>query len=349
MHSAALVSLATSVPQHTFLQKDVLAAAWEILGSRFPDFARFASIFANTGIVKRHGVKPFDWYLTPRGWPERTEAFLQGAEALFIDVAGKALANAGLRAADVDTVVTVCSTGIATPSLDARVARRMGFRSDVSRVPVFGLGCAGGVSGLSIASRLAQAKPGANVLLVTIELCSLAVRLDEVTKANVIATSLFGDGAAAVVVRAGDGGETRIESSGEHLWPDTLNVMGWSVDPLGFGVILRRTIPDFVANELKPALIQILARMQLSLADIGRFVCHPGGAKVINAIESALSLDQGALDHERQVIADYGNMSAPTVLFILERALARGLPARSLMTALGPGFTASCVSLRHSA
>jgi alkylresorcinol/alkylpyrone synthase len=349
MHSAALVSLATSVPQHTFLQKDVLAAAWEILGSRFPDFARFSSIFANTGIVKRHGVKPFDWYLTPRGWPERTEAFLEGAEALYIDVANKALAGAGLRAADVDTVITVCSTGIATPSLDARVARRMGFRSDVSRVPVFGLGCAGGVSGLSIASRLAQAKPGANVLLVTIELCSLAVRLDEVTKANVIATSLFGDGAAAVVVRAGDGGETQIESTGEHLWPDTLNVMGWSVDPLGFGVILRRTIPDFVTNELKPALIQILARMQLSLADIGRFVCHPGGAKVINAIESALSLDQGTLDHERQVIADYGNMSAPTVLFILERARARGLPARSLMTALGPGFTASCVSLRHTA
>jgi alkylresorcinol/alkylpyrone synthase len=349
MHSAALVSLATSVPQHTFLQKDVLAAAWDILGSRFPDFARFASIFANTGIVKRHGVKPFDWYLTPRGWPERTEAFLEGAEALFIDVANKALASAGLRAADVDTVITVCSTGIATPSLDARVARRMGFRSDVSRVPVFGLGCAGGVSGLSIASRLAQAKPGANVLLVTIELCSLAVRLDEVTKANVIATSLFGDGAAAVVVRAGDGGETRIESTGEHLWPDTLNVMGWSVDPLGFGVILRRTIPDFVANELKPVLIQILARMQLSLADIGRFICHPGGAKVINAIESALLLDQGTLDHERQVIADYGNMSAPTVLFILERARARGLPQRSLITALGPGFTASCVSLRHTA
>ena len=349
MHSAALVSLATSVPQHTFLQKDVLAAAWDILGSRFPDFARFASIFANTGIVKRHGVKPFDWYLTPRGWPERTEAFLEGAEALYIDVANKALAGAGLRAADVDTVITVCSTGIATPSLDARVARRMGFRSDVSRVPVFGLGCAGGVSGLSIASRLAQAKPGANVLLVTIELCSLAVRLDEVTKANVIATSLFGDGAAAVVVRAGDGGETRIESTGEYLWPDTLNVMGWSVDPLGFGVILRRTIPDFVANELKPVLIQILARMQLSLADIGRFICHPGGAKVINAIESALLLDQGTLDHERQVIADYGNMSAPTVLFILERARARGLPPRSLITALGPGFTASCVSLRYTA
>ena len=349
MHSAALVSLATSVPAHTFLQKDVLAAAWDIFGSRFPDYERFASIYTNTGIIKRHGVKPFDWYLTPRGWPERTEAFLEGAEALFIEVAGKALASAGIRAADVDTVVTVCSTGIATPSLDARVHRRMGFRSDVSRVPVFGLGCAGGASGLSIASRLAQARPGTNVLLVTIELCSLALRLDELTKANIIATSLFGDGAAAIVLRAGDGGETQIESTGEHLWPDTLDVMGWSVDPLGFGVILRRTVPEFVSSELKPALEQILSRMRLSLADIGRFICHPGGAKVINAIETALALDQGTLDHERDVIADYGNMSAPTVLFILQRALAKGLPARSLLTALGPGFTASCVSLRRAA
>ena len=349
MHSAALVSLATSVPAHTFLQKDVLAAAWDIFGSRFPDYERFASIYTNTGIIKRHGVKPFDWYLTPRGWPERTEAFLEGAEALFIEVAGKALASAGIRAADVDTVVTVCSTGIATPSLDARVHRRMGFRSDVSRVPVFGLGCAGGASGLSIASRLAQARPGSNVLLVTIELCSLALRLDELTKANIIATSLFGDGAAAIVLRAGDGGETQIESTGEHLWPDTLDVMGWSVDPLGFGVILRRTVPEFVSSELKPALEQILSRMRLSLADIGRFICHPGGAKVINAIETALALDQGTLDHERDVIADYGNMSAPTVLFILQRALAKGLPARSLLTALGPGFTASCVSLRRAA
>ncbi|HXB81178.1 MAG TPA: type III polyketide synthase [Bradyrhizobium sp.] len=348
MHSAALVSLATSVPAHTFLQKDVLAAAWDIFGSRFPDYERFASIYTNTGIIKRHGVKPFDWYLTPRGWPERTEAFLEGAEALYIEVAGKALASAGIRAADVDTVVTVCSTGIATPSLDARVHRRMGFRSDVSRVPVFGLGCAGGASGLSIASRLAQARPGTNVLLVTIELCSLALRLDELTKANIIATSLFGDGAAAIVLRAGDGGETQIESTGEHLWPDTLDVMGWSVDPLGFGVILRRTVPEFVSSELKPALEKILTRMRLSLADIGRFICHPGGAKVINAIESALALDQGTLDHERDVIADYGNMSAPTVLFILQRALAKGLPARSLLTALGPGFTASCVALRRA-
>src|ERR1700733_1357181 len=152
MHTAALVSLATSVPPHTFLQKDVLEGAWDIFGSRFPDYDRFASIFANTGIVKRYGVKPFDWYLTQRGWPERTAAYLEGAERLFIEAATKALRDAGLNAADIDTVVTVSSTGIATPSLEARVARRLGFRSDISRVPVFGLGCAGGVSGLSIAA-----------------------------------------------------------------------------------------------------------------------------------------------------------------------------------------------------
>ena len=349
MPTAALVSLATSVPPHEFLQKDVLAAAWDELGPRFPEFATFSSIFANTGIVKRHGVRPFEWYLKPRGWPERTEAFLEGAEALFVDVAQKALASAHLGGDDIDTVVTVCSTGIATPSLEARVARAMGFRSDVMRVPVFGLGCAGGVSGLSIASRLAQARPGTNVLLVAIELCSLALRHDELTKANIVAISLFGDGAAAIILRAGDGGATRIEDAGEHLWPDTLGVMGWSVDPEGFGVIFRRTIPDFVVAHLHPAVVRILATMQFSMADIDRFICHPGGARVITALESAFSLNQGTLDHERQIIADYGNMSAPTVLFVLERARAKGLPARSLLTALGPGFTASCVTLRHAA
>jgi alkylresorcinol/alkylpyrone synthase len=349
MHTAALISLATAVPPNVFLQKDVLAAAWNVFGPRLPQFETLSSIFANTGIVKRHGVKPFDWYLEPRGWPERTEAFLEGAEALFVEAAETALANAQLSAGEIDTIVTVCSTGIATPSLEARVAGRMGFRADVARVPVFGLGCAGGVSGLSIAARLAQARPGTNVLLVAIELCSLALRHDELTKANIVATSLFGDGAAALILRAGDGGATRIENSGEHLWPDTLGIMGWNVDPEGFGVIFQRTIPNFVTENLSPAVTRILEAMKLTMADIDRFICHPGGARVISALETALELHQGTLDHERQVIADYGNMSAPTVLFVLERAREAGLPPRSLLTALGPGFTASCVTLRHAA
>jgi alkylresorcinol/alkylpyrone synthase len=348
-HTAALISLATSVPPHLFHQDEILKAARGVMADRYSQFETLASLFANTGIRHRYGVKPMEWYLERRGWPERTQAFLEGAESLFLDVARKAIASADLAPADIDTVVTVCSTGIATPTLEARVAGKLGLRTDVSRVPIFGLGCAGGVSGLSIASRLAQARPGTNVLLVALELCTLAVRHDELTKANVVAASLFGDGAAAVVLRAGDGGATRIEATGEKLWPDTLNVMGWSVDPEGFGVIFQRTIPDFVRDHMGPAVAEILARMELSIDDIDRFVCHPGGTKVIVALERALALDQGALDHEREVIADYGNMSAPTVLFVLERLRAHGLPKRSLLTSLGPGFTASCVALRHAA
>jgi alkylresorcinol/alkylpyrone synthase len=348
-HTAALVSIATSVPPHLFHQGEILKAARGVMAERYPQFETLASLFANTGIRHRYGVMPMEWYLERRGWPERTQAFLEGAEKLFVDVARKAIANADLAPADIDTVVTVCSTGIATPTLEARAASRLGFRTDISRVPVFGLGCAGGVSGLSIASRLAQSRPGSNVLLVALELCTLAVRHDELTKANVVAASLFGDGAAAIVLRAGDGGATRIEATGEKLWPDTLDIMGWSVDPEGFGVIFQRTIPEFVLDHMGAAVGEILERMQLSIEDVNRFVCHPGGTKVIAALERALSLDQGALDHEREIIADYGNMSAPTVLFVLERLRAQGLPKRSLLTSLGPGFTASCVALRHVA
>ncbi|MBR0935134.1 type III polyketide synthase [Bradyrhizobium jicamae] len=347
--TAALVAVATSVPPHLFRQEQVLQAARNLLADRYPEFETLSSLFANTGIQRRYGVKPVEWYLEPRGWPERTQAFLEGAEALFVDVARKALVRANLSGVDIDVVVTVCSTGIATPTLEARVAGRLGLRPDVSRVPVFGLGCAGGVSGLSIASRLAEARPGANVLLVALELCTLAVRHDELSKANIVAASLFGDGAAAIVLRAGDGGATRIEATGEQLWPDTLDIMGWTVDREGFGVVFQRTIPDFVRQHLGTAVADILARMQLAVDDVDRFLCHPGGAKVIAALERALALDQGTLDHERDVIADCGNMSAPTVLFVLERAWMRGLPPRSLLTALGPGFTLSCVALRHAA
>ena len=337
-HTAALLSLATSVPPHQFDQKQVLSVALGVMSGRLAEFEAVESLFANTGIRHRYAVKPIEWYIEQRGWPERTSAFLEGAEALFLDVARKAIARADLAAGDVNTVVTVCSTGIATPTLEARVASQMGFRSDVARVPLFGLGCAGGVSGLAIAARLAQARPGTNVLLVALELCTLAVRHDTLTKANIVAASLFGDG-----------GRTRIEAAGEKLWPDTLGIMGWSVDPEGFGAVFQRTIPDFVRDNMRPAIAEIIAGMALSLDDIDRFICHPGGAKVIDALERALSLDQGALDHEREVIADYGNMSGPTVLFVLERARAQGLAPRSLLTALGPGFTASCVALRHTA
>jgi alkylresorcinol/alkylpyrone synthase len=343
------VSVATAVPPYCFEQRDIAAAAHRGFSGRFDDYDRLAKVFETSGILHRYAVRPIDWYFEPLGWPERNAAYLDGATELFIDAATKALDAAGLTGAEVDAVVTVSSTGIATPSLEARAAGRLGFRADIERVPVFGLGCAGGVSGISIAARLAQSRPGSVVLVVAIELCTLSFRLDELTKANIVATALFGDGASACVLRSGGTGIAEVEMSGQHMWADTLDVMGWTVDPLGFGVIFDRAIPPFAEERMAPAVSGILNRAGLELSDIDRFAFHPGGKKVVTALERAFSLSQGTLNHERDILAEYGNMSAPTALFVLERLIRDGLPARTLLTAMGPGFTATCVSLQRAA
>jgi alkylresorcinol/alkylpyrone synthase len=249
----------------------------------------------------------------------------------------------------VDTVVTISSTGVATPSLEARVAGKLGLRPDVSRVPVFGLGCAGGVTGLSIASRLAEARPGTNVLLVVVELCTLAVRLDRTSMADIVALALFGDGAAAAVLRAGESGLAKVQHTREYTWPDTLGIMGWDIESEGFGVILDRAVPAFAAEHIAPRIAAILKAQNMEHREVGRFLCHPGSSKVIEAIEEALELQTGGLDIERAVLWDYGNMSAPTALFILQRALLRGLPQTSMVMALGPGFTLTTVTLGAAA
>jgi len=343
---ARLLSLASAVPPHRMNQSDAAQMACKVFSGRFGNYERMAPVFLTSGILARYTVQPTEWYLAPKiGWPERMAAYLQGASDLFVDAATRALDAAGITASEVDTIVTISSTGIATPSLEARVAGRMCFRSDVERVPVFGLGCAGGVSGLSIASRLAAARPGKTVLMVAVEICTVAFRGDQLTKASIVASALFGDGAAACVVRAGEGGIAVIEGSGQHMWPDTLDIMGWNVDATGLDVVFDRAIPPFVEEKVRPAVDGILRDIGITAGDVDRFACHPGGAKVITALEATLHLKQGTLDHEREVLSDYGNMSAPTVVFVLERLLKAGLPRRTVMTAMGPGFSCSCLSL----
>jgi len=346
MH-AKLLSLATAVPPHVLRTADVVREAAAIFGGRHHDFERLMPVFGNAGIDTRYSVRPYEWFRQDQGWPERTAAFIDGATALFERAAGRALAEAGVTAAEIDSIVTVSSTGVATPSIEARVMHAMGFRDDVRRVPVFGLGCAGGVTGLSLAARLARADPGSRVLLVVIELCTLAFRPDEMSKSNIIATALFGDGAAACVVSCGGGGLGEVEHAGEHTWPDTLDVMGWRLDDSGFGAIFSRSIPDLVASELRPAADAFVWRHGLDAADMDSFCFHPGGAKVIMALEQAFNIDQGRLASERDVLRDFGNMSAPTVLFVLERELARPTPGRRFVSSLGPGFTASFLTMLH--
>ena len=344
-----LLSLAVAVPEHVITQTEAAEASARLFAGRFEDFRHLAGVFDNAGITKRHAARPLSWFDEPHGWQDRMEAYAEVASSLFVEAATTALRRADLKASDVDCVVTVSSTGFATPSLDAQLAGKMGFRADIERVPVFGLGCAAGVSGFGIASRLAKARPGKIVLFVAIELCTLAFRLDELTRPNIIATALFGDGAAACVLRNGGDGIAAVESTGEHLFPDTLDIMGWKIDDTGFGIVLAQSLPPFAEKELGPAVDGILARNGLSRRDIDRFICHPGGMRVLAAMESALSLTPGSLDHERSVLSDYGNMSSPTILFVLERAIRAGLPDRAAMIAMGPGFSASCVTLRRTA
>ena len=338
----ALISLATASPPHELEQVAVGEAARAMFAHRYRDFDRLFPIFQNAGIVRRQSVMPMEWYFQPRSWPQRTAAYLAGAADLFVTAAEKALARADLTAGEVDTIVTVSSTGIATPSLEARAMGRMAFRDDVSRVPVFGLGCAGGVLGLARAAALARAKPQSRVLLLVVELCALTFRYGDRSKSNLVATALFGDGAAAAIISCRDeyGQAPRLGPAGEHTWPDSLDVMGWDIADDGLKVIFSRDIPTLVKDDLRPVVDAFLAKHGGTLNDINGFICHPGGAKVLDALEDCFGLQRGDLSIAREVLRAHGNMSAVTVLFVLRAALDAGARGPQLLTTLGPGFTA---------
>lgn len=341
-----LASIATANPHYILKQDDVLQAAKKIFAKHPMMSSRLDTIFANTGIKQRHSVCPIDWFFEKRGWRERNDAFITGAEALFREVTEKALEKAGLKPSQIDAIVTVSSTGIATPTLEARVMSGLGFKPQTRRIPVFGLGCAGGISGLSIATEIAASRPDANVLLVVIELCTLAFRKDDMSKSAIIASALFGDGAAALVLSGrAKNPLCQIEASGEHTWPDTLQIMGWDIDNLGMAAIFDRSIPQFARENMADAANGFLAANGLSQDDVDRYIFHPGGTRVLQALEETFDLGDDTLQAERQVLAKNGNMSAPTALFVLEKYIAGGLGKRNLIAALGPGFSCSFASL----
>lgn len=343
-----LNGLATAVPQYELPQTLVEDNARRILGSRYAQFERMSASFKTSGVEKRYSFAPIDWFQEPKGWEDRNSLYLEGAQDIFIKVANQALAQANLVASEIDTVVTVSSTGIATPTIEALAFKEMGFRQDVRRVPLFGLGCAGGVSGLGVSQALASAEPGTNVLLVVIEACTLSFRSDRLQKADIIATILFGDGAAAAVLSTDQNSAIELHKGSEHLWPDTLGIMGWDVDNTGFGVVFDRSIPAFAQEHMAQAVATARQKAKFEPQEISRYVFHPGGAKVVEAIETALELQTDTLDCERAILKDYGNMSAPTALFVLKDVLEQGTKGKMIMGALGPGFTASFMPLEVS-
>lgn len=338
-----ILSVATAIPKYAVTQ-DEMAERARIIS---PQFAQFDQLYANTAIETRYACEDREWYLTPRSWEERSAVYRRHAIDLLEQVAREAVAKAGLAIADIDAVVVNTITGIAVPSLDALLMNRVEFRRDVERLPIFGFGCGGGVAGLSRAARLARAMPGTNVLFMTIDLCSLCLRIDDPSIEMFVSAALFGDGAVGVVMRKEAEGESaptsaraRIAATGEHLWPGTERIMGWDMKHDGFGVVLSPQLPFLLRDNLAEAISGFLGRHGLSLADMEGFLFHPGGRKVLETAQQVLKLNSSDMRHSWSVLRNYGNMSSATALFILDEAIASGARGRHLLAAFGPGFSA---------
>ena len=339
------------MPSFEFDQDDIAVRVKAQFGSRSATVERLLPVFANTGIERRFSCVPIEWYYDAHDWADRNNLYIDSALSLLESAATHALADASLRVEDIGALVLVSTTGIATPSLDARLIERMGFRRTCKRLPIFGLGCAGGALGLARAADVARANPGMRVLLLVVELCALWFRRDDFSKSNIVATALFSDGAAAAMISTeGDG--PAIVASGEYTFPQTLDVMGWEVENEGMKAIFSRDIPTLVETEFGAAVDGFLALGNLSRADITQVLAHPGGAKVLEALEHVFGVDPGSLIDSREILRAYGNMSAATVMFVIERAvrrgaLARGRCGRTLVSAMGPGFTAAFTLIEH--
>src|SRR5262245_467177 len=340
-----ILSVATAHPAHKVEQGEALERAKAI----FPHLARLEALYAHTGIDTRYSCEPYQWCQQTHGWEDRTATFQRHALELLEQVAVKAVQAAGLALDDIDMLIVNTITGLAIPSLDAKLMNRLAFRRSIERLPIFGLGCGGGVAGLARAARLAQGMPGANVLFLTVDLCSLCARPNDPSLAMFVAAALFGDGAAGVVLRAAPTQEEarletpsapRIRAVGEHCWRNSEYIMGWDIKEDGFGVVLSPELPGLMRRELRPALDAFLARAAFPLSEFTGFLFHPGSGKLLEAAEDILHIERAQIAHSWAILRQFGNMSSVTALFVVQRALEAGAHGRHLLVAFGPGFSA---------
>jgi alkylresorcinol/alkylpyrone synthase len=347
-----IAAIGTAVPPYPVSQDTVRNVARSFFAGRYKDVDRLLRVFAHAHIETRHFCMPVAWFQEEHSFEEKNALYSQYAVELGSQAATACLAAAGCRADEVDHIVFVSTTGLATPSIDVHIANRLNMSPHVRRTPIWGLGCAGGAAGLSHSMDLALAHPQKRVLLITVELCSLTFLRQNLSKSNLVATSLFADGAAAVLIE-GDAlhpgeGRLRLVDAMSTQWRDTTDVMGWKVTDAGLEVIFSRDIPSLVTSRMRTEVERFVRKCGVSLPAISRFVAHPGGAKVLRAYEKALDLHSASLVESRDVLRQFGNMSSSTVLFVLQAVNRRPSPrgAYGLLFALGPGFSCEQVLLR---
>jgi alkylresorcinol/alkylpyrone synthase len=352
-----LASIGTALPPYEVKQEESQEFARKFFKNAFKDLERLLKVFPSTQIDKRYFCVSRNWFEQKHSWEEKNNLFIENAICLSAEAIIFCLRKVNVKPSEIDIFIFVTSTGIATPSIDAYLFNLLAMKNGVIRLPLWGLGCAGGVSGIARARELALAYPESKILVCCVELCGLTFVFNDYSKANLIATSLFADGAAAALI-TGDKVKQlstseykrtpKILGSDSFLWPDTLEIMGWNIQNEGMMVIFSRNIPSLVTKKIRPQVEKFIKRYQLTLENISTYITHPGGTKVLQAYEMALNLKPDDLNLAKEVLRNHGNMSSCTILYILEKELKRyhNPGEYGLMLALGPGFSCEQVLLQ---
>ena len=346
-----IAAVGSALPDHYYDQATLTRYLQQMFAADPVAARRLPQLHANTRVRGRHLALPIEDYAALGDFTAQNRAWLRCAVELGERAVAQSLQRAGLRPADVDAIFFSTVTGLASPSVEARLMNRMGMRSDVRRVPMFGIGCVAGAAAIARAADFVRAEPRGVAVVLTIELCSLTLQRQDCSVANLISTGLFGDGAAAAVVvgaaRAAAG--PAIVATRSVFYPDTEDVMGWDIGSHGFRIVLSPAVPTVARERVPQDVDAFLADHDLRRADVARWIAHPGGPKVLQALQDGLELPAAALQHSWDSLERVGNLSSASVLLILEATLAAERPAagsHGMMLAMGPGFCSELVLLR---
>jgi alkylresorcinol/alkylpyrone synthase len=346
-----IAAVGRALPPHYYGQEELLAALQARWSQRLFNPERLDRLHRRALVGGRHLALPIDEYAGLTTWGKANDAWIRVAQDVGAAAVLDALERAGLSPADVDALIFVTVTGVAVPSIDARLVNRLRLPARIKRLPIFGLGCVAGAAGVARAADYVRAFPDQVAILLSVELCSLTLQPQDLSIPNLIATGLFGDGAAAVVVvgESRDADGPRIVATRSVFYPDSERVMGWDISQDGFRIVLSADVPEVVRGFLRRDVDDFLAEHDLVRSDIAAWVCHPGGPKVLEAMEAALELPPAALEVTWKSLREVGNLSSTSVLLVLAETLDSHRPppgSWGLLLAMGPGFCSELVLLR---
>lgn len=349
-----IAATAVGFPRNYYSQEVLLNSLAQKWSSKEVNIKLLERFHHNVNVDGRHLALPIQEYERLDGFESRNNVWTETALDLGEEVICELLAKSGLKPQEVDHLLFTTVTGVAVPSIDARLMNRIHFSKDLKRTPLFGLGCVGGAAGIARAADYLIGHPQEAVILLSVELCSLTVQLDDFSIENLIASGLFGDGAAAVLLvgdehRLAKPGQARVIDSQSIFFPDSEHIMGWDVRDSGFKIVLSPEVVEVAKDHLKPAMEEFLHKHDLVIDDIGCWLAHPGGPKVIEALEAGLGLGTRSLQVSRDTLERVGNISSTSVLIVLQETMARGIPdpgTYGLMLAMGPAFCAELVLLQ---